>query len=179
MTLRRRSRAWNIDGSSTHKPPQYGYSWIQWWEYKTQSRRGMCSFHGCRHQAKHGGHVWIKQMGPTIVPICPSCNKPDNTDRMQNSNAYLRSGVKAVKIRMTRDMKTCVRRFVGSEEDKSEEDEDDEEEDDEDEYEDVRRQCVDCDGTIPSTKPAYFKRCYTCWKKQNRCRNEWLLDHVK
>lgn len=156
INLRRRHRAWNIDGSCSHRPPPGHRSWIKYWEFKTRCVRGMCSFHMCHRDANHGGHIWIKSLGPTIVPICSTCNDPDNTHRMQNSNAYLKSKTKAVKIKMTTDMKQASRRFACSESDSSTEEDSD--------SDSMDRRCQDCDRNIDD-RPMHHTKCYFCWRR--------------
>ena len=81
-------------------------SWIKYWEKLTGLRRSVCSYRGCRNLAAHGGHVWIKQRGVCLTPICAPCNSPRNTARMQHTNgrhSELRANITVLGMTYTAD----------------------------------------------------------------------------
>lgn len=88
--------AWNMIGSSDDKPPE-GFSWISFAENITGKKRGNCSFSDCYKKAEVGGHLWIKQVGCCIAPICSGCNYHENKKRMQSGNSTLRNGITVIK----------------------------------------------------------------------------------
>lgn len=119
--------AWNVDGSSDACPRRG--SWIQAVESATGRRRGKCSFADCPNRAEVGGHVWIRNTGCFIAPICKPCNRCDNLSRMQGSGSRLRRNIEVMETEMTWGMRNAPRRIVVEEsEDESDEDESDEDE---------------------------------------------------
>tara|TARA_B110001450_G_C17282020_1_gene343882 strand:- start:45 stop:512 length:468 start_codon:yes stop_codon:yes gene_type:complete len=102
---------WNIDGSSDTRPPE-GFSWITWAEHITGKKRGRCSYNDCNNSANVGGHVWVKQIGCCITPICSSCNHHNNSKRWQGSDSVLRSGITVIKTDMSQGMTDVNRRVV-------------------------------------------------------------------
>eukprot|EP00557_Chaetoceros_sp_GSL56_P004020 CAMPEP_0176505466 /NCGR_PEP_ID=MMETSP0200_2-20121128/16512_1 /TAXON_ID=947934 /ORGANISM="Chaetoceros sp., Strain GSL56" /LENGTH=212 /DNA_ID=CAMNT_0017905027 /DNA_START=12 /DNA_END=648 /DNA_ORIENTATION=+ len=117
-TLQNDCAAWNVDGSSTCKI--LFSSWISFWESKTGTSRGICSFSSCNKTAEIGGHVWLKRKGPHIAPICSGCNYHKNVKRMQSSDgqhSFIKKGTTVVKVEFTEDMKNAVRRIAVNDKD--------------------------------------------------------------
>lgn len=144
VTLRSHVHAWNVDGSSTDRLVEG--SWIQHWETETGLTRGLCSYRGCRRQATHGGHVWIKRRGVCLTPICAACNSVSNVDRMQHTDgrhSELRAGITVVGMAYTRDMQESGRRLA------------------------ARRRCVECGDDI-SDHPESHTLCRGCYGGQGR-----------
>lgn len=128
--------AWNIEGSSDDIPPK-GFSWISWMEHITGKRRGRCSYMDCNEYATCGGHIWVKQIGCCIAPICSGCNYHSNSNRQQGSNSTLRQGIVIIKRNMTPGMLTSARHILQN------------------------NKCVDCNKNfIP--KKMYHKKCDSC-----------------
>jgi len=137
--------AWNVDGSSADRLVHC--SWIKHWEDETGLQRGVCSFEGCSHEAEHGGHVWIKNKGVYIAPVCKSCNYIKNIDRMQHGDgkhSSLRRGTVVVKTEYTEEMACSDRRIAIN----------------------VRR-CEQCDADI-SDRPPGHTRCLGCYRSPGR-----------
>ena len=109
-----RVRAWNVDGSASHKPKTHG-SWIGFYKEKTGSAPSLCSYQGCTCDTLVGGHVWINQFGgPFIAPICRKCNSPKNQMRLQHAygmHSFLRAGTLVIRVPFTNDMKLAKRRI--------------------------------------------------------------------
>lgn len=103
--------AWNMDGSSDDPPPE-GFSWISFAEHVTGKRRGKCSFSDCCNKAEVGGHLWVKQVGCCIAPICSGCNYHENEKRMQGGNSTLRKGITVIKTSMSDGMYRAPRRYA-------------------------------------------------------------------
>jgi hypothetical protein len=112
MFLHMSHHAWNVDGSGSDRPPDPYISWIQYWEHMTGLPRSGCSFKGCKRRAVHGGHIWIAYLGPVITPVCAECNSCENRTRVQDSWAFLRSGLKVIRVNCTEDMRRAPRRFA-------------------------------------------------------------------
>ena len=87
-------------------------SWIREAENATGRKRGRCSYEGCNRPAEVGGHIWIKQQGCFIAPICSKCNHPKNADRMQGAQARLRAKIDVTEAEQTLGMQTAQRRFA-------------------------------------------------------------------
>lgn len=104
--------AWNIDGSSDAQAESG--SWIKDAEEATGRRRGRCSFAGCPNLAQVGGHVWIRQMGCFIAPICKPCNSCDNQSRYQGAGARLRQNIEVMETEVTEGMRHVERRVTGA-----------------------------------------------------------------
>lgn len=102
--------AWNIDGSSDAQAESG--SWIKDAEEATGRRRGRCSFEGCPNVAQVGGHVWVRQMGCFIAPICKSCNSCDNQSRYQGAGAQLRRNIEILETDITDGMQNVDRRVI-------------------------------------------------------------------
>ena len=114
---RQRTKAWNVDGSSTQRPP-FGGSWIGFWKDITNEvdtrgggERGRCSYDDCSRPANIGGHLWIMRHGVYITPICEECNDVENEARFQTGNSHLREGSVVVAVEYTEDMLNAERRF--------------------------------------------------------------------
>ena len=152
--LRKNMHAWNVDASSTDSYTDV--SWIRRWERATGLDRGRCSFDGCSRCAEIGGHVWIKNHGVYIAPICRSCNYHANAERMQSADgdhSFLRKGVTVIKTTFTEDMRHAERRIAV--------------------YEEVepprclrhRRRCEECRNDI-TDRPENHALCFTCYRDQ-------------
>lgn len=102
--------AWNIDGSTSDSPPE-GFTWITFAEHITGKKRGKCSFSDCYEKAQVGGHLWIRQIGCCIAPICSKCNYHENEKRMQGGNSKVRKGTTVIKIGLTEEMTSAPRRY--------------------------------------------------------------------
>ena len=113
-------RAWNVDGSTSDRPPSPFSSWIKYWEGVTQRKRGFCSYKYCHNEADVGGHIWIARHRVFLAPICGNCNDWENESRRQGGGSCLKAGTAVVKVRVTNDMMTAERRYA---DDESEEDE--------------------------------------------------------
>ncbi len=111
LKLDGRFPAWNIEGSSDDSAP-LGFSWITWAEYITGKKRGRCSYAGCDNYAAHGGHIWVKQIGCCIAPICSQCNYHRNSKRWQGSKSTLRNGILVIKRQMTSGMLNTDRNII-------------------------------------------------------------------
>ena len=138
LYLDRAVGAWNVDGSSDALAESG--SWLRDAEEATGRKRGRCSFEGCLKQAEVGGHMWITGMGCFIAPICRSCNRHDNQDRMQGAGARLRENIVVTRTEMTNGMHTATRRIAGGR----------------------RRRCQSCGDDI-SDRPANHASCLECW----------------
>lgn len=146
VKLTSRTHAWNVDGSSSDKPP-YGTSWIRHWEKQTGLVRSACAYDGCRRKATHGGHVWIKLRGVHLAPICAPCNSTRNADRMQHEkgrHSYLSAGTVVVHMRHTTEMQWSERRIACD-----------------------ARECEECGRDI-SNRPASHTVCLQCFRGR-RC----------
>ena len=111
--LNKRVHAWNVDGSSGANHSSYT-SWINFWEERTGLLRGRCSYSDCNNIARVGGHVWLKNSGVWIAPLCNDCNHYANAKRMQrqdNNHSSLKRGTVVVRAEYTNDMKYASRRF--------------------------------------------------------------------
>jgi len=114
-------QAWNIDGSCSDKlvdeDGNNKISWIKFWEIETGVSRTLCSYSDCKEEATCGGHIWVKNKGVVISPICSGCNHPSNVERQQNidgDNSTLRKNQIVVKVEMTEDMFCAERRYSES-----------------------------------------------------------------
>lgn len=146
--------AWNVDGSSDAL--SRSGSWLRDAEKATGRKRGRCSFEGCSNQAEVGGHVHIWRIGCVIAPICKSCNRCNNQQRMQGSGARLRKNIEVTRAEVTEGMRTAVRRAPNSK---------------------PRtprtsrtpkrpcrsRRCESCNDDIAS-RPRSHTLCYKCWR---------------
>jgi hypothetical protein len=106
-------QAWNMDGSSSHKPPKGSPSWIGHWQKETGETKNICSYADCINPATVGGHVCTIKLGVCIVPICRQCNHPGNTKRYQSekgNHSLLREGTTVYPITPTVDMECATRR---------------------------------------------------------------------
>mmetsp|Transcript_18344 Transcript_18344/g.35051 ORF Transcript_18344/g.35051 Transcript_18344/m.35051 type:complete len:274 (-) Transcript_18344:49-870(-) len=110
-TLPHDMKAWNVDGSASDKAG-YNRSWISVWEETTGKMPGRCSYSDCHNHATVGGHVWIARSGVHLAPICTSCNHPQNVQRMQGANAFLRAGTWIFKKDYTNDMAQAPRNLA-------------------------------------------------------------------
>ena len=134
--------AWNMDGSADARAESG--SWIREAEVATGRRRGRCSYEGCGRPAEVGGHVWIKQSGCFIAPICSRCNHPNNVTRMQGANARLRANIDVTETEQTWGMLTAPRRFAVA-----------------------VRECDAC-GTDISDRPDHHEVCLSCFRSKKR-----------
>ena len=83
--LERSILAWNVLGSSTHKPELS--SWIKDLEAKTGLNRAVCSYNGCTcAEDIVRGSVWLKCKGAFVAPICRRCNHWRNFNRARATN---------------------------------------------------------------------------------------------
>ena len=103
--------AWNVRGSSTHKPESS--SWIREWEEKTGLSREVCScaYDGCTCTNVVGGHIWLKGLGPHIAPICQRCNNVQNYTRTRATDGHhslIKAGTAVFKTEYTKGMKAAV-----------------------------------------------------------------------
>lgn len=153
--LRKNMHAWNVDASSSDSYTDV--SWIRRWEMATGLERGQCSFHDCTRRAEVGGHVWIKENGVYIAPICSSCNYHANAERMQSAegdHSFLRKGVVVLKTTFTEDMRHANRRIAV--------------------YEQADlprrsrhgRRCEECRDDI-TDRPENHILCFTCYRTQS------------
>jgi hypothetical protein len=115
IQIQKRVQAWNIDGSSSHRPKSSSH--IKDWENATGSLRSNCSFEDCNctdPSSLVGGHVRVLGIGMCIVPICRRCNYFRNSLRFQDTNgnsSYLRAYSELMKTDFTTDMKNAPRRL--------------------------------------------------------------------
>ena len=77
----------NIEGTSQCDPRRSTTSWKQYWTEKTgQKWPEQCQIKNCTRLASDGGHVNIRKRptdrGVYIIPLCSSCNNPNNTSWM-------------------------------------------------------------------------------------------------
>lgn len=147
--LNKRVQAWNVDGSSTADLDRSSHtSWINLWEETTGRKRGMCSYSNCEEHAQVGGHVWLKDNGVFITPLCKGCNHYANPNRMQSregrKHPFLRAGTVVVRARYTADMKAAERRFSIDEAG-------------------FTRLCISCNCDI-SRQPKSHTQCLSCFK---------------
>jgi len=109
--------AWNMDGSSSAKPPTTK-TWIREYEVGTGSVLSACAFEGCERRAAHGGHVWIRGVSDErkcwIAPICAECNDPKTDERRQGGNSRLRANIYVLRTDVTDDMRNAMRRYSQS-----------------------------------------------------------------
>lgn len=79
----------NAQGTSGRRPENGHTSWLAYWEAMAQRNACFCSVIGCTNLATLGAHVTRKipslldDQRYYIVPMCDSCNHPDNTRFMK------------------------------------------------------------------------------------------------
>merc|ERR1712150_45921 len=108
--------------------------------------RGKCSYKDCSRDAEVGGHIWIKQKGVYIAPICNSCNYHENVSRMRKedgTHSFLSKDTVVVKTDYTEDMKHAERRVAIA----------------------VVRRCVSCESDI-SDSPEHHVQCMSCYLRR-------------
>lgn len=136
--------AWNVDGSSSAKPPSFrGDTWLAWTCRETGRGPGNCAYAGCERRAQVGGHIWVKGNGVYVAPICRPCNSPDNIFRMQGAGAMIKAQKLLTACEYTDDMARMPRRF----------------------YWQFMRECDTCDEDI-TRAPDWHRFCDECYQRE-------------
>lgn len=85
----------NKKGTGDDNPPKGYGTWKEYWEDAKNRKFGKCSNVKCTNKAEDGAHVFthmtvsdsiskskIVELSQYIVPLCKTCNHPDNKDYM-------------------------------------------------------------------------------------------------
>ncbi|MEI0496541.1 hypothetical protein R4J09_14205 [Brachyspira intermedia] len=88
----------NKKGTGNDNPPKGYNSWKEYWEYVKKRKFGKCSNVKCTNKAEDGSHVFtymtvsdsiskskIVELDQYIVPLCKTCNNPNNEDDIEVS----------------------------------------------------------------------------------------------
>ena len=128
---------------------------------ETEVSRSLCSYSDCKEEATCGGHIWVKNEGVVISPIC-SMLKDNRT--LTETIQHLEKNQIVVKVEMTEDMLCAERRYSES-----------------------VRECDECGDDI-SDQPENHTMCKKCFygrRKKSTDRNyvgwkkrEHMLDDV-
>lgn len=86
----------NKKGTGDDNPPKGYNSWKEYWEYAKNRKFDKCSNVKCKNSAEDGSHVFsymtvsnsiskskIVELSQYIVPLCKTCNNPNNEDSIE------------------------------------------------------------------------------------------------
>ena len=68
----------NVPGSSRFTAPLGFSSWLEYWEKKTGTKKGICGANDCSNKDLVGAHVQKVNSGDKkwyITPLCKTCNQ--------------------------------------------------------------------------------------------------------